>query len=159
MKLSPEEAERFYSKIAKTDNPDECWEWTGGKNRSGYGNFSCSGKTYRANRLAYELATNTDPGELFVLHSCDNRACCNPNHLWLGTNSDNMLDMYRKGRANFSRRTGDGHPESKLTAAQVQEIRQKYVPYKVTLQQLAKEYGVGHATIHKIVHRVRWKNV
>jgi hypothetical protein len=66
----------------------------------GYGQFYVGQRTYRAHRVAYELATGEWPGELFVCHHCDNPGCVNPDLLWLGTPRDNTRDMFRKGRAN-----------------------------------------------------------
>jgi hypothetical protein len=73
---------------------EECWEWQGAVNALGYGT-SCLGL---AHRVAYVDAKGDIPEGIMVLHTCDNPACCNPNHLWLGTNADNMRDMKEKGR-------------------------------------------------------------
>ena len=85
-------------KYVKVGGADECWPWQAASRRRGYGIFSVLKKDYVASRVAYQLATGTDPGELFVLHRCDNPPCCNPAHLFLGTHSDNMRDMVAKGR-------------------------------------------------------------
>lgn len=86
--------ERFWSKVNKTD---ECWLWTRGRTKQGYGTFSLDGKTHNAHRLAW-LFTYGDPGELQVLHRCDNPPCVRPDHLFLGTVADNMKDRDAKGR-------------------------------------------------------------
>lgn len=82
---------------------DECWEWQGGLDHYGYGlayvpTGNGRSKTSKAHRLAFELFYGISPGKLFVCHSCDNRPCCNPFHLWLGTNADNQEDKRVKGR-------------------------------------------------------------
>ena len=74
-----------------------CWEWQGRIDRYGYGQVRVRGKTGKAHREAYR-AFHGDPGKLLVLHTCDNRKCCNPKHLFLGTHKDNMADMVKKGR-------------------------------------------------------------
>jgi len=95
--FSEEEYIRFWSKVTLTVNPDKCWNWTGTGQR--YGHFGLDNKSYKSNRIAYFLTHKQDPGELEVIHSCDNPKCCNPNHLSLGTHWDNMQDMVEKGRS------------------------------------------------------------
>ena len=89
---------RFWSKVQKTDG---CWLWTGSRNRTwAYGRFR-SGPGRRsvlAHRFAWELVHGPIPGGLFVCHHCDNPSCVNPEHLFLGTHTDNMRDMVNKGR-------------------------------------------------------------
>lgn len=96
--------ERFWNKVAKAGEND-CWLWTGAKTKRGYGLFHISKKppkVSQAHRVAYALAV-AEPGELHVLHSCDNPSCCNPAHLRLGTNQDNVDD-----RVNRKRSSGGG---------------------------------------------------
>jgi len=79
--------------------PASCWPFLGQITQHGYGHIRCGKrKTIRAHRWAYKHFYNKDPGELYVLHLCDNRTCCNPNHLKLGTHVENMTDMKNKGR-------------------------------------------------------------
>lgn len=87
----------FWAKVAVLDPPGTCWPWRGGCDRAGYGWFIYRSKQYRAHRLAFQFA-NADPGDLHVLHRCDNPPCCNPAHLFLGTQADNNADMMAKGR-------------------------------------------------------------
>ena len=85
----------FESKIDKTD---DCWEWKGWKDKDGYGGLSYKGVTYKAHRVSYELYSGIAPGDKCVCHSCDNPSCVNPDHLWLGTQKENVHDMIAKGR-------------------------------------------------------------
>lgn len=89
-------ADRFWERVQKTD---DCWLWTGSTDKDGYGWFWVDGKTATAHRFSYALHNDgAIPDGLYVCHSCDNPPCVNPDHLWLGTNQDNMDDCARKGR-------------------------------------------------------------
>jgi hypothetical protein len=91
--------ERF-RRYVDVGNANDCWQWTAGLSASGYGRVGDGNRQYvLAHRLAWELANEQSvPEGLHVLHACDNRRCCNPGHLWVGTNADNVADRHAKGR-------------------------------------------------------------
>lgn len=151
---TPKQIARFWSKVDKSGGSDSCWIWTAGRNH-GYGWVRWNGRPMNAQRVAWIL-THGDPGDLHVLHRCDVPACCNPSHLFLGTDADNMHDMDAKGRRVTSDRRGEKHPKHKLTIDQVAEIRLLYAQGGITQDALATRYGVESPCIWKIVRRKTW---
>lgn len=90
---------RFWVKCdRRDDDTDACWIWVGGRDARGYGQIGFCDTVLRAHRVSYEIVNGPIPGGMHVCHSCDNPSCVNPHHLWLGTASDNIRDMVRKGR-------------------------------------------------------------
>ena len=96
---TPKDVSRFWSKVNRTDNPNDCWEWNASRVSGGYGQAIRFGKSSVAHRVAWELTQGPIPEGIFVCHRCDNRLCCNPAHLFLGTARDNNRDKMDKGRA------------------------------------------------------------
>ncbi len=90
--------ERFWSKVDRR-GPDECWPWTRCKNQRGYGLFSIKNRHFSASRVLMMAIYGPQPKHIFACHSCDNPSCCNPAHIWTGTNSDNIRDSFQKGRS------------------------------------------------------------
>jgi hypothetical protein len=121
--------------------PDDCWEWRGCKGGGGYGQFGLNGKSHGAHRVVYRVYYGVDPGELDVCHTCDNPGCCNPEHLFLGTHTDNMRDCVKKGRNPKTR--GARHHKAKLTDENVCEIRAS----NETGVALATKFGVSFPAI------------
>jgi len=133
-------------------NENGCKIWPLGIDKDGYGYYTIKGKMYISHRFLYGILNPGDYQGLVVMHSCDNRACCNIDHLSIGTPSQNTLDMVQKKRHVKGSLVGT----SKLTEVQAQEIRSKY-PEKST-PQLAKQYGVCKQTICNIINGVTFIN-
>jgi HNH endonuclease len=147
--------ERFWSKVQKTDG---CWLWLGRKIHTGYGQFDVTTNIVEmAHRIAWQLTNGTIPKGLKVLHRCDCRACVRPDHLFLGTQAENVADCESKGRGNHPK--GEQQGQSKLTEAQVREIRQLYQPWKMPYYVLGKRYGVSAQVIFSVVKRKTWKHL
>lgn len=131
----------------KLKGAGDCLVWTGYINNKGYGRMRREGKDWYSHRLAFSLWFAPIPEGKYVLHTCDNPPCCNPGHLFLGTQKDNMTDAKIKGRTNWG--------GAKLTAKQVQEIRERYK--WGNRQKLADEYGVSPWSITRVVKRHTWR--
>lgn len=150
---TPEQIERFWEKTDRSGGEDACWPWIACKHPRGYGQVNWMGKSSRAHRVAYELAKGPFDPSLYVLHACDVPACCNPKHLSVGTQADNMQDCSRKGRA----AAGMKSARAKLTDEQVREIRQRRESGESTVK-LSREYGVVTSQIWYITHYVQRKD-
>ena len=141
---------------AKTTKSGDCLLWTGRCSKDGYGLFSVKGRSVLTHRAAYMAHTGIDPGELCVCHTCDRPACVNPAHLFLGTQSDNMADMKRKGRGRESK--GENNIRAKLTAAQVLEIRSQFSA-GMDSRVIAAHHGIYRSSVYKIAKRETWRHV
>lgn len=144
---------------ALVDKIGDCWEWQGAKYPAGYGKFCIGGVVQGTHRLSYEFTFGLFDKKLHVCHHCDNPSCVNPLHLFLGTAKDNQRDSANKGRTNPPCLKGMDSGSSKLTNAQVLNIRKEYTPRKVTLKFLASKYNVSFTTIHRIVTGAGWKHL
>lgn len=141
-------AERFWSHVDRSGGPDACWPWLASCFWHGYGKFAKNQRLHYAHRFAYELANGPIPDGMFVCHTCDNRKCVNPAHLFLGTHTDNMRDAARKKRL---------PGPTRLTWPKVRAIRDAYATGQSTQETLAQQYGVGPSTIRRIVQRRIWQ--
>lgn len=157
-------AEVFWSFVSRDGQPGyggtPCWNWTRGKSE-GYGCFTHDGKSERCHRLSWLLHSG-DPSGKYVLHKCDNRACVNPLHLFLGTHADNMRDAAGKGRLVVPRpdNSGERNGRSKLTADKVRGIR-KAAAERPELKQteIGTMFGVSGVTVCRILAGKIWKGV
>lgn len=145
-------AQRLNHYTDKSGGPDSCWPWTGAL-QGGYGIISFNRRYKLAHRAAYEEFVGPIPAGECVCHSCDNPPCINPNHLWTGTNQDNVDDCVKKGRQINLR--GSKHGNAVLTEDIVRDIRASEEPNPI----LAERYGVHHSQISNIRLRKQWAHV
>ncbi len=133
-----------------------CWNWSKHRGFWGYGLIKVDGKVELAHRIAYKHMISEFPSELCVLHRCDNPACINPDHLFLGTNADNMKDKVQKGRqSNVGEYPGEKHHNAKLTEKDVLNIRTK----QLKQSEYAQIYGVSQALISNIQLNKCWTHI
>lgn len=137
-------SQRFWEKVKKSEG---CWEWTGYCSKVGHGQFQTLEKVDYAHRYSWVLHNGEIPDGLCVLHKCDNPSCVNPEHLFLGTQQDNIIDMYKKERSG----------RTKMNKEQVEMIRSEYSPHKNTQSMLAEKYGVEVYVIGRIVRNETYK--
>ena len=143
-------AKRFWEKVDK-NGPNGCWIWVAHKDKNSYGRID--GKY--AHIISWELNNSPILNSLHVLHHCDNPACVNPDHLFLGTHQDNMKDMIEKNR----QAKGEKNGMSKLTEKIVLEIRADWATGKYTQQKLAKKYNNKRGTVCDVIKNKTWKHI
>lgn len=134
-----------------------CWIWTGAKrNKYNYGGICFNGKTTGVHRVSYELFVGSIPRGALVLHRCDVPSCFNPDHLFLGTHKDNVMDAIKKRRHVAVR--GERHYKSKLTNKMVKKIRGLFMGGEKP-RVLAGMFGVSRSAIRFVVERKTWRHV
>ena len=138
---------------SKVDQNTGCIEWTGYKNKKGYGVIKIKNKVHLAHRVAWELANGPIPDALLVLHKCDNPSCINPAHLFTGSNADNMADMVKKGRQNFPK--GSRHPNAILSESVVREIKLD----NRTQEEIARSFEISRSHISNIKRGAAWSHL
>lgn len=144
-------------RFVKQGNITECWEWSGYKNYLGYGKIFINGKSVYAHRAAWERSNNYSiPDGLVVMHSCDNRACCNPSHLSIGTQAENIADAVKKGkRRGIGGAKGESSLSAKLTTVDVETIRSN----RMSPKQIQETYGLSKSYSYAILNNVTWKHL
>lgn len=161
--------EAFYSRIVDCSSEGSCWEWSGTLTNWGYGRIVFKYHLESAHRFSYRLHTGEEiPKGLCVCHSCDNKKCVNPAHLWLGTTQENTKDRNQKNRVSKGLKhslatrkktpVGERNASAKLTAQNVLEIvdmRQNKVPYKT----IAERFGVSIGCLEGIMWGYNWTHV
>lgn len=140
--------ERFDDKWTPEPNCG-CWLWTACGDKDGYGLIQCGGRPVRAHRLSYELHKGPVPRNALVLHKCDVPACVNPDHLYLGDNSDNQIDAARRGR----------NASQKLTVSDVVVLRRRWQAGGVTQAALCAEYGLSTGQMSLMLRGRKWAHV
>ena len=145
---------RFWSFVEKSRRRCCCWLWGGSRRPNGYGVFWNQGRRVSAHRFSWELANGPIPDGLSVLHSCDNKPCVRPAHLFLGTQADNMRDRDQKGRNLI----GSESPRAKLTESQVLEILASGRRYGWRIA-LARKFRVSISTIKAVACGQNWRHL
>ena len=153
-KSTPEE--RFWPKVDRSGGPSACWLWTDAPKSDGYGSFRVRYKKVKPSRFSWALHNGPIPDGLRVLHTCDNPPCCNPEHLFEGTQADNNHDRAMKRRNNHV--FGSNHPMAKLNEEKVRAIH-RLLADGMTKQHIANMFGVHRKRILDIVNGKIWRHV
>lgn len=164
-KPHPNKYTAFLSKVdVKGFDPDQCWEWRGATKGNGYGHCNLKGQSVTAHRRAYQLFRGTIPVGLEVCHTCDNRNCVNPDHLFVGTRKDNMQDAKRKGRLStgakhaFAVLHGKSIPAAKLSPNDIPTILERIKDGHAS-SQIADDYNVTAGAINAIRRGATWSHI
>lgn len=169
--FSDKQIDRFWGKV-DIMGPQECWTWLSSKSGGRYGAFTANNRHYQSHRVSYSIKNGAIPEGKVICHTCDNPLCVNPEHLFMGTQLDNVTDMMNKNRQRLTfggeggrlkqvQNTARGSENhlSKLNEESVLSIRREYVRRVVTHKMLASKYGVTTENIKMILKRKTWKHV
>lgn len=140
---------RFWSKVSIPPNRDSdlCWQWTAG-GTDGYGQMGANGTVIGAHRFSYQIHYGEIPVGLYVLHTCDNRGCVNPSHLFLGTHADNMRDMAIKHR--HAPVDGERNPNAKYTDSEIDRIFE-LLAQGLSHHAIARATGISRGHVSKVI--------
>jgi hypothetical protein len=158
--MSESVREKLLSNIVLEDGPleSQCWIWQGSFHSQGYGQIRCSEINDLVHRVAYREFVGPIPEGLFCLHHCDNPPCINPEHLYVGTQQENVDDMWERGRAVIYDRTGSLHPRARLNEDDVRDILQALCQGE-SQRVIANERGLPVTVINDIARGKRWAHV
>lgn len=148
-------AQRFWAKVIV--HSGGCWEWTASVNEAGYGRMTAGrGNQLKAHRVSWELHNGPIPEGMCVLHECDNPPCCNPDHLFLGTQLENQADMRAKGRGSQPPHSyGEAHHNAKFDASAAIAIKADQRSARL----VAADYGISQMTVYRLRHSKTWKQL
>jgi hypothetical protein len=170
----------FWAKVDRSGGPDACWLWLGShQKKTGYGSVTYHGKPMLAHRVAWIITNGLIPDGLKACHTCDvryplhdrtYRLCCNPAHIFLGTQNDNMQDMVAKGRSgncgapgkpkpDHARPRGERNGHARITSADVLRIRRLWETGQCTVKHLANLYGMSDTNARSIIQRKTWAHL
>ena len=159
MALSSIVPERFWAKVDRSNGGDACWLWTGYTKRNGYGSYTVGTRgaavTRHVHRISYELTYGPIPPGACVCHHCDTPSCCNPRHLWIGTQYENLADMTAKGRRAKQNNVGADNNRARLTDADVRAITAD----TRRSQDIALQFHVSSAHVRAIKLRKAWRHL
>ena len=147
--------DKFWALVSITSDDKRCWVWNGSKVKKGYGRFRYKGRNWQAHILSWFLTKGVMPTK-WILHSCDNPPCVNPNHLREGTPKENSEDMVSRGRSKPMR--GESHRLAKLTELDVIDIRRRLIAGEGQVC-IAARYQVSQPAISYIKSGLTWKHV
>jgi hypothetical protein len=146
----------FLIRNAVSISDSGCWNWKRSLSNEGRAVIRILGKIHHTSRVSFVVFKKEPVGDMLVCHSCDNPICVNPEHLWLGTPKDNMVDMSNRGR--YRDQKGTKHNLVKLTEEDVLNIRDK-VATGYTQKSMADKYGISFQQVSRIVRKERWKHL
>ena len=157
--ITPKLLERFWSKVDKR-GPDDCWEWTGGRDVAGYGQLSLGGTSpkghplhCRASRISQVIATGVEiPEGLLVLHSCDNPPCVNPAHLSVGTHAENCRQRIDRGRSRLVSSTGENSTSAKIPNSRILPLLVEHCRGNVSGRQISKRLRASETAVFSWVN-------
>jgi hypothetical protein len=140
--------ESFDAKYVPDPNSG-CWLWVGCYDKNGYGLIQSNRKLKKAHRVSYEFSSGEElPSYVMVCHKCDNPSCVNPDHLWVGSNSENQIDAAMKGR----------HAHQKLSSEDVLDIRKRYEAGEMPTK-IAKMYDIACSYVRNLATRRKWSHI